>query len=431
MLSVHTCPLAALGGKETGGMNVYVRELGRELGRKGLAVDVFTRCQNEEVPEIVQMGDSARVIHLKAGPTEPYDKNLVFNHLGEFSTNLQAFADREGFQYDLIHAHYWLSGWVGVQMARRWHVPLVSMFHTLALVKNAIARTESQRETGPRAEIERYVMHQSQAVVAANPTEKAQMTWFYGASPAKIRVIPCGVDTALFRPTSRREAKRRLNLEGRRVILFVGRLDWLKGIDSLIQATKLASEAFSGSDQRVHLLVIGGDTEHQAAGPVGEEARRLRRLARELGLEDAISFLGAQPQQELPTYYAAADVCVVPSFYESFGMVALEAMACGTPVIASNVGGLAFTVQDGKTGFLVPEEHSAILAERILQLLRDPRLRTSFGSQASAVAQGYGWPAVTEQVLGLYQDVLSAETPTRCHIDRCNIEGNDWEGREA
>lgn len=430
MLSVHTCPLAALGGKETGGMNVYVRELGRELGRRGIAVDVYTRSQNEAIPEVVEMGESARVIHLKAGPAAPYDKNLVFNHLTEFTSNLVRFANEDNCQYDLIHAHYWLSGWVGDLLARRWRLPLVTMFHTLALVKNAIARTDEEREPSPRAEIERYVMHQSERLVAANPTEKAQMTWFYGASPEKVDVIPCGVDTSLFKPADRQAAKNQLKLGGRRVILFVGRLDWLKGLDSLIYATKIAAESFDSQVEKSHLLVIGGDLEHQAFGTSGGEGDRLRRLVDELGLSGSVTFVGAQPQDRLPTFYAAADVCVVPSYYESFGMVALEAMACGTPVIASKVGGLAFTIQDGRTGFLVPEELPELLAKRIVLILSNASLRERLGKQAADVAQSYSWPAVTDQILDLYRVLPGgAKNALYCRRRNQGIEAADFFGR--
>lgn len=411
MLSVHTCPLAALGGKKTGGMNVYVRDLSRELGRRGFHVDVFTRSQDPAVPHVCgQLGPNSRVIHVKVGPEAPYDKSLIFDHLPEFVAGVKRFVERERVSYDLIHSHYWLSGWVARQLQAEWGLPIIQMFHTLGHLKNMVAQREEEKESPRRIEVETQIMSFADRLVACTLMEKAQMTWLYGADPSKIEIIPCGVDLSLFSPLPQAEAKNhlksnlRLNLPagGQRMVLFVGRIEPLKGIDTLIQAMALLAKDYRL--ENLCLAIVGGDASDD---PVTEnkEMERLRRLRAELGITELVTFLGARDQQTLPYYYSAADVVVMPSHYESFGMVALEAMACGTPVIASKVGGLAFIVQDGVTGFLVPNDDPTALAHKIGLLLKDDALRQRLGQQAARWAQHYSWTTVATQIVALYHQL--------------------------
>ncbi|MDH4137924.1 MAG: glycosyltransferase, partial [Anaerolineae bacterium] len=212
MLSVHTCPLAMLGGKETGGMNVYVRDLSRELGRRGFQVDVFTRSQNPTVPRVDSLGQNSRVIHVPAGPEAPYDKNLVYDHLPEFVAGVKRFAEEQGIAYDLIHSHYWLSGWVAHELRHSWGTPIVQMFHTLGQMKDSVAQRPEERETSRRIEVETQIMAFADRLVAATPLEKAQMVWLYGADPCKIEVIPGGVDLSLFRPLSQEKSRQQLGI---------------------------------------------------------------------------------------------------------------------------------------------------------------------------------------------------------------------------
>jgi len=415
MISTHTCPLAMLGGKETGGMNVYVRDLSRELGRRGIAVDVFTRQQDPDLPPISgRLGPNCRVIHLPAGPVRPYDKNQVFHHLPQFVEGIVAFAEREGLSYPLLHSHYWLSGWVALALRERWGSPAIQMFHTLGHMKNSVAQRASEIETDLRIEVETELMVQADWLVAATPLERAQMAWLYGARPEKIRVIPCGVDLNLFKPIPRAEARARLNLpREQQLVLFVGRIEPLKGIDTLMRAMALLVNQFPHCwQERLSLAIIGG---HPNAGSdtVSEEMERLKRLQAELGIGDLVCFLGAQDQDRLNLYYSAAEVVVVPSHYESFGMVALEAMACGTPVIASKVGGLAFTVQDGVTGFHVPDRDPEALAEGMTAVLCDAELRARLGRQAAQWAARYSWPAVANQIVALYDQALAPASLAR------------------
>jgi D-inositol-3-phosphate glycosyltransferase len=406
MLSVHTCPLAALGGKETGGMNVYVRDLSRELGRQGLYVDVFTRSQNPAIPKVCDaLGQNGRVIHLPAGPEAPYDKNLVFDHLPQFVEGVKSFAQEERIAYDLIHSHYWLSGWVARELRKSWEVPIVHMFHTLGRLKNTVVQSKEEMEAARRIEVETEIMAFADRIVAATTIEKDQMVQLYGADPAKIVVIPCGVDLSLFHPIPMNEARQRLDICDRKhMVLFVGRIERLKGIDTLLEAMAIVVQDFPNWKEEICVCIVGGDVSEDSA-VVDKEMERLKELRARLGIADLVTFLGAQAQDTLPDHYSAADVVVMPSYYESFGMVALEAMACGTPVIASQVGGLAFTVQDGVTGFLVPERDPVALAEKITLLLKDQTLRTKLGAQGIEWARQHTWAQVADQILSLYSEL--------------------------
>ena len=403
MISMHTCPLATLGGKETGGMNVYVRELSRELGRQGKQVDVFTRAQDPTIAPVRDLAPGVRVIHIAAGPVAPADKNDLVGHVDEFITGIEAFRRAEEIEYDVVHAHYWLSGLAGRQLANRWRVPLVAMFHTLGKLKNQVAKSEAERDTDGRIAIETTVMQEADQLIAATPTERAQMAWLYGAPKERVTVIPCGVDGRLFHPRDQAAAQARLDLPAGRLLLFVGRIERLKGIDTLLEAA--AQLVATGGHDDLRVLIVGGDIESNRAN--NPELHRLQALSQELGLADRVDFLGSQSQAELPHYYAAADVTIMPSHYESFGMVALESMACGTPVIASRVGGLAALVKDGETGYLVPAESPDALADRIRTLLADEELRRRLGAQAACYAQQYRWPHIAARITTVYNTLLS------------------------
>ncbi len=414
LLSVHTCPLAALGGKETGGMNVYVRELARELGRLGVAVDVFTRSQNSAVPQVVPLGENARVVHIEAGPPAPIPKGEVHAYLRAFVEGVEAFRRAEGLRYDLLHSHYWLSGVVGLDLRARWGGPLVHMFHTLGDLKNAAARHPDDLEPPIRLAEERRVALGADRLVAANPVERAHLRWYYGAAADRIAVIPCGVDLDLFSLRDGRQARARLGLGADRILLYVGRLAPIKGVETLLRALAfLKADGFGARDLR--LLVVGGGIEERWDG----EGSRLRALARRLGVEAWVEFRGAQPQDVLPEYYAAADLCLMPSLYESFGMVALEAMACGVPVVGSRVGGLAVTIREGVTGSLVPEGDPDQLGRRIGALLRDEPYRRALGRQAVQWARRFRWPCIAEQVAELYEELLPALREAPRFRSRC------------
>lgn len=416
MLSIHTCPLATLGGKETGGMNVYVRDLSRELVRRGIAVDVFTRSQNPQVAKVShRLGPLGRVVHLVAGPEAPYDKYRLFDHLPAFVEGVIAFAEAERVRYDLLHSHYWLSGWVARALRERWGIPIVQMFHTLGHLKNRIARRPEEREPPLRIAVETEIVQFADRLVAATPVEKDQLIEFYGADPDRIAVIPPGVDLNRFHPIEPTLAKQTIGIPvEHRMVLFVGRIEPLKGIDTLMRAMALLVRRHPDWLRDTCVSIIGGDPSPEGQRENAEMAR-LQRLREELGIGDLVTFLGAKDQDTLQYYYSAAEVVVVPSHYESFGMVALEAMACGTPVIASDVGGLAYLVRDGATGFRVPDRDPEALAAAILRLMEDPLLRQRMGYRAQCWAEGYAWPIIADQLLALFEQVQTM-SPWVCAI---------------
>jgi D-inositol-3-phosphate glycosyltransferase len=408
MLSVHTCPLAALGGKETGGMNVYVRETAKELGHMGAHVDVFTRSQNPAIPRIVPLAERARVIHLPAGPAAPLPRGAVYAHLDEFVDGAEAHRRSEELTYDLIHAHYWLSGSAGLALRAMWGNPLVQMFHTLARIKNAVTPRGEEREPELRAREEQRLVHAADRVVAGSVTERAHIVRHYGSGPERITVIPCGVDTELFQPRSQAVAKDLLELPGNPLLLYVGRLQPIKGLETLLGAMRLLPEP-------VRLLIVGGDQDE----PEDSHGEHLRRRVTALGLGARVRFLGPQRQDRLPLFYASADATVMPSYYESFGMVALEAMACGSPVVASRVGGLTTTVRHGVTGYLVPEGDAEALAAQLALLLHDRDRRELMSQEAVRWAREHRWPCVAERVCQLYSELLPLAAQhverARCH----------------
>jgi D-inositol-3-phosphate glycosyltransferase len=407
MISYHTCPLAILGGKDTGGMNVYVREITRYLGRRGVHVDVFTRSQDEHVPQILHdLGYGNRVVHVPAGPEHPMPKNELATYLPQFVEGIRHFAREKGIQYHLIHSHYWMSGIAAQQLKEEWNVPIVHMFHTLGQMKNRVAQSEAEMEGEYRIQGEMQVLKIADRIVAATLAEQSQLQFLYHADKDRITIIPPGVDTSHFYPIPPDEARCVIGVpEKDPMLLFVGRIEPLKGVDTLIRA--IAHMRTTGvTDQYPHYLAVIGGTPAADEQEMDTEMARLQRLSHQLGLQDLVLFLGKRAQSSLPYYYSAAEVLIMPSHYESFGMVALEAMACGTPVVASQVGGLAFLIQDGVTGFVVPGGDHLALSERLTQLLRQPELRARLGKQAAAYASAYGWEKITSRVIDLYNEMV-------------------------
>lgn len=414
MLSYHTCPLATLGGKDTGGMNVYVRELATQLGRMKIHVDVFTRSQDEHVPHVLHdLGFGNRVVHVPAGPEYPLPKSDLPQYLPTFTESIRRFAEEKNIQYDVIHSHYWMSGIAALELQQAWNAPIVQMFHTLGHMKNRVALTPAEMEGSYRVEGEQTVIRGAQRIIAATLAEKAQLEFLYQADKRKITIIPPGVDTSRFYPIPCEEARDVIGIPcGDNMILYVGRIEPLKGIDTLIQAL-----AAMRSDPRLipiphYLTIIGGDPDVTPQNMSAEMAH-LRTLCKDLGLNDMVLFIGKRSQDTLPYYYSAAEIVVVPSHYESFGMVALEAMACGTPVVASQVGGLGFLVQNGVTGYSIPDRDPGALAERLTQLICDPELRAQLGAQAKDYAQAYAWENIASRMIQVYEQLLQPKPATQ------------------
>jgi D-inositol-3-phosphate glycosyltransferase len=329
----------------------------------------------------------------------------VHDHLDEFVDGVEAWRIARSIDYDLIHAHYWLSGVAALRLKARWSVPVMQMFHTLGRQKNRVARSAADQEPAIRLFEETRIVGACDRIVAANVVERAELLRDYDASASRIATIPCGVETELFAPGDRAAARARLGLDARPMLLWVGRVAPIKGLETLLDAVARLGSA----GRAVRLLIVGGDVDE----PMSDHEVSLRRRIERLGLGSSVCFVGPQPQSVLPLYYAAADVTVLPSYYESFGMVALEAMACGSPVIASRVGGLVTTVRDGVTGFLIPEGDVGALAERIDALIADPDLRWRVGREGVRWAAQHRWACVAEAVCREY---ASLESRAREHL---------------
>jgi len=407
MISYHTCPLATLGGKDTGGMNVYVRDLTRELGRQGIHVDVFTRSQDEHVPHVVhELGYGNRVVHIPAGPEEPRSKSDIAKYIPEFVEGIRIFAEEKGITYDVIHSHYWMSGLAAEQLSDAWGgTPIVHMFHTLGEMKNRVARSEDEKAGEDRLNGERQVLRRVNRVIVATLAELTQLRFLYRADSNKMTVIPPGVDVGHFYPIPPDEAKQFIGLRPEnRMILFVGRIEPLKGVDTLIQAMSCLDLGLPDKDRPVHLAIIGGEPDVNPQ-EMSEEMARLQKMCDDLCMGGMVVFLGKRAQDTLPYYYSAAEVLVMPSLYESFGMVALEAMACGTPVIASEVGGLGYLVQDGVTGYTVPDSDPEMLCQKLSILLGDANLRNEMGQRAAEYANDYAWEKIAASIIKVYGEV--------------------------
>lgn len=410
MLSYHTCPLATLGGKDTGGMNVYVRDLTCELGRLGVHVDVFTRSQDEHVPHVLHdLGFGNRVVHIPAGPEEPKSKSDITKYIPEFAQGIIQFAAEKGIKYDVIHSHYWMSGLAAELLSDAWGgTPVVNMFHTLGEMKNRVARSESEKADENRLNGERQVLRRADRIIVATLAEMTQLRFLYRADSRKMTVIPPGVDTSHFYPIPADEAKQYIGLKPEnRMVLFVGRIEPLKGVDTLIQA--MACLDLQGIHRPVHLAIIGGDVD-VSPEDMSEEMSRLQKMCDDLCMGGMVLFLGKRGQDTLPYYYSAAEVVVMPSLYESFGMVALEAMACGTPVIASEVGGLGYLVQNGITGYTIPDSEPETLCDKLSWLLGNTDLRNEMGRSAAEYAANYAWNKIASQVIDVYKEV-TIQTP--------------------
>lgn len=412
-VSAHTSPLAPLGGRETGGMNVYVLELSRELARLGYEVDIFTRLDGD-LPRIEDVAPNLRLVRIAAGPAEPIDKEAIIEHLGEFSEGMRAFAAEQESPYRVMHSHYWQSGRAGARLARDMQLPHVLMFHTLGEVKNR-ARI-SEREPRHRIRSERVLARNADALVTASPHERELLERYYGADPSKMATIPCGVDLELFRPRDRAASRAQLNLpQDVPILLWVGRLEKLKGVDILVSAV---AQLESPDAQ---LVIVGGD-EH------AEELKaELIAQATQAGIAHRLRFEGAVAHDQLPAYYSAADVCVVPSYYESFGLVAVEAMACGTPVVASRVGGLVSTVVDGVTGFLIPWRCPEPFAEKLDVLLGNAELRQNFSRAARRSVERFRWKRIALEVMDLYDRVLATHDARNNADTTARFANEAWE----
>jgi D-inositol-3-phosphate glycosyltransferase len=387
-ITLHACPLAAPGQGKSGGMNVYVRQLAAALGDMGMPVDIFTREHTGVANRIETIGPNVRVIHIKAGEPEAQVGDL-YAHLPEFLAQLNAFIEEEGLEYDVVHSHYWLSGWVGRELSQAIGAPHVVTFHTLGLIKMQSRAGEVEQAERPVVEAE--VMASANRIIAFSPHERDAMERLYGADPGKVTLVPCGVDLSVFRPLDQKTVRDRLGLNGEKILLYVGRIEPLKGLDLLVE-----SAAQMDTKDKVRMLVVGADANGDG------EMDKVKQLAKDRDLEDQIDFVGQVDHTELPLYYNAADVCVVPSYYESFGLVALESMACGTPVVATRVGGLSTIIHHGSTGYLKSWRCPEAFANSVEMIISSDGLQQSMGEAARKRAEGMGWDNVAAMMWDEY-----------------------------
>ena len=388
LVAYHACPLAAPGRGKAGGMNVYVRELARALAGRGVLVDIFTRGHGDAGGDADGIAPGVSVVHIPAGaPDLPLHEQA--DYLDDFLDGIHEYRLAHGAEYQAVNSHYWLSGVAGVRLAADLGIPHLATFHTLARIK--LQSRSGEQETTLRQDAEAGIVAASDRVIAFSPHERDALVRLYGADPGRIALVPCGVDLSRFRPLGRTRARAELGLNGHKVLLSVGRIEALKGFDLLLHS---AAQLHSAYDLQV--LVVGAE----ANG--GQEMARLRQMADDLNLGDAVEFVGRVPQERLAWYYSAADVCVVPSYYESFGMAALESMACGTPVVASRVGGLPTIIQHGRTGYLKSWRCPEAFANSLEMIIANRSLRDSLGEAARRRAESLGWDAVAGQLLELY-----------------------------
>jgi D-inositol-3-phosphate glycosyltransferase len=393
MLSAHSCPVGDLGAKDTGGMSVYIRELARELGKQGHIVDIFTRVHDLNDPRIETLAEGVRLIHLKAGQEARIQKMDVYFSLPEFTFNLENFWRDNGLNFDIVFSHYWLSALVGKYLREKWQVPYATMYHTLGAVKNNISIGENESEL--RLVSEKDTVRDCQRIIVATEKEKWDLIRHYDALPEKVSVVPCGVNMELFHPVDKEDARQELGLTDGKILLFVGRIDPLKGIEKLIKTMPLLK-----NDGSLRLIIVGGDGNSRA------ELEELRRLAAMLNIQESVHFQGMVRQEQLPYYYSAADVCVVPSYYESFGLVALEALACGTPVVAADVGDLRNIVRQGETGYVVKDNSPERLAASISQLLSRPTGDIESTLAIRASVGRYDWSKIAGKIAGEMRSVI-------------------------
>ncbi|MFM7364873.1 MAG: glycosyltransferase family 4 protein [Cuspidothrix sp.] len=405
LISVHGDPAIEIGREEAGGQNVYVRQVGEALAQLGWQVDMFSRKVSADQETIVQHHDNCRTIRLTAGPVEFVPRDHGFQYLPDFVDQLIKFQQEIGVKYDLVHTNYWLSSWVGMELKKREGIKQVHTYHSLGVIKyntiENIPLVASQRLL-----VEKQVLETAERIVATSPQEKEHMRSLV-SKQGTIDIIPCGTDIKQFGSVERQAARTALGIApGAKVVLYVGRFDPRKGIETLVRAMR--ESKFYESNQ-LQLIIGGGSTPGNSDG---QERDRIEGIVKELGMSECTSFPGCLSREILPAYYAAADVCVVPSHYEPFGLVAIEAMASGTPVVASDVGGLQFTVVNEETGLLVPPQNVPAFNHAIDRILANPIMAARMGKAAKGrVMNQFSWDGVASQLDQLYTRLL--EQPVR------------------
>ncbi len=405
IISEHASPIAPLGGVNNGGQNVYVAQLARNLAASGYAVDIFTRRDHASLPEVKEWEPGIRIVYVPAGPARYVRKEELFQYMDLFADYTIDFFQQQERPYDLVHANFWMSGWVAIQIKNRLDVPFVITFHALGRVRR-IYQGENDGFPDIRFEIEERIAAEADRIIAECPQDEEDLLKLYHADPASISIVPCGFDAKELWPLDKAAARKLLGLPiDEPVVLQLGRMVPRKGVDNVIRAIALLREKYAIS---AHLLVVGGET-GKPGSPPSTEMERLRSIAQKEKVEDLVTFVGQKSRDQIRYYYSAADIFVSTPWYEPFGITPVEAMACGTPVIGSNVGGIKFTVVDGKTGYLVKPKEPAMLAERLAKLLSDPALLEQFGKLGiRRVNRQFTWEKVVRTLAEIYDEILCA-----------------------
>jgi D-inositol-3-phosphate glycosyltransferase len=404
IVSLHASPVAALGAGENGGMNVYIRAVCEELSRRGIPTEVFTRRSSPDGADRVRLAEKSWVTRLAVGPADDVDKARLFDLLPEFTEAVLHEQRRRGYDFSLIHSHYWLSGWVASGLRDEWNLPWFHTFHTLARVKNEQAAEGAVVEPGHRIAVEQAIVRNCDRLIASSTQEADDLVRLYGAVRTRLSVVAPGVDLDVFSERPSAALRKSLGLGDARVVVFAGRLERLKGAETVIRA--MAILARDGAQAEPPVLLVIGDDSHNGASESrlsGGERARLEALAASLRISGQVRFIGPVDQPTLAGYFSLAAVCVVPSYSESFGLVALEAAATGTPVVAARVGGLPTIVKDGLTGFTLVSHDPAQYAERIGRLLADEELRRCFSRRSRLVATQFTWKETVDRLVAEYR----------------------------
>ena len=408
VISMHTSPTASLGQNANGGLNVYVREVATAFSDRGIVTDVFTRRQSPDDPTVEQLAPLSRVLYLPAG--KGVDKYSLFGDVPSFARRIAELADREGISYDFLFSHYWLSGEVACLLRPRLAASWAHVAHTLGLVKNRTLAAGARPEPALRISVEGEIAQQADLLIASTEDESLDLVNLYGADPEHVFVVPPGVDLSMFQPIDRAEARRKIGYGPGRLLLFVGRLERLKGVEVAIRALALLRDR---AHDDVRLLILGEDSKE---GDESEKSR-LKAVASAAGVRDRVDFLGSVAHHELPYFYSAADVTVMPSYSESFGLVGLEAQACGRPVVGSDVTGLRSVIRNDVSGYLVQDHDPATYADRIGRLLDDPELAQQMGRRGRLLAQRFSWARTADRLQLLFERVAQhAQLPDQLRV---------------
>ncbi|MFN2490244.1 MAG: glycosyltransferase [Actinomycetota bacterium] len=406
VLAYHSSPLTEPGAGDAGGMTVYVRELAEALAQRGVATDIFTRATSSSRP-VTTLRSGVRVVAVEAGPPVALSKDELSRHVDDFAMGVRAFATAQRVRYDVVHSHYWQSGLAGRALSRAWGTPFVHSQHTLARVKNRYLAPGDTPEPQTRIDGEDAVTSAADVMIASTDDEWQQLACLYDVAHDRLKTIHPGVDHCVFRPGDRAADRAGLGLSDEAMMLYVGRIQPLKGLELAIRA---AGQLVPRLDRPLLFHVVGGES--GAAG--ANELARLRTLAASLDVGSNIRFVGATSHDEVPRFYRAADAVVVCSYSESFGLAALEAHACGTPVVGTSVGGLSHIVQDGSSGFLVGSRDPEVFAARLETILSSEAVRLAFADNALRSASSFSWQATADSLLELYECLLREGWPQLC-----------------